>query len=115
LPPRCFLGLASLSCGANSHFKNGSLVMNLTDTLFGGRFSDDGTLYAFGCADNSARILRVSDAEPILKFTRNSPSNRHMLIYGIAADTQSAMQYSKFCINAIFRALKEHLLKVPND
>ena len=39
-----------------------------TDTLFGGRFSDDGTLFAFGGADNSARILRVSDAEQILKF-----------------------------------------------
>ena len=50
-------------------------------------------------------VLRLDEAaEPILKFTRNSPSNRHMLIYGIAADTQSAMQYSKFCINAIFRA-----------
>ena len=39
-----------------------------TDTVFGGRFSDDGTLFAFGGADNSARILRVSDAEQILKF-----------------------------------------------
>ncbi|MFN0051903.1 MAG: c-type cytochrome domain-containing protein [Planctomycetales bacterium] len=39
-----------------------------TDTLFGGRFSDDGTLFAFGGADNSARVLRVSDAEQLLKF-----------------------------------------------
>jgi hypothetical protein len=39
-----------------------------TDTLFGGRFSDDGTLFAFGGADNSARILRVADAEQVLKF-----------------------------------------------
>jgi WD40 repeat protein len=39
-----------------------------TDTVFGGRFSDDGSLFAFGGADNSARILRVSDAEQILKF-----------------------------------------------
>jgi WD40 repeat protein len=39
-----------------------------TDTLFGGRFSDDGTLFAFGGADNSARILRVNDAEQVLKF-----------------------------------------------
>jgi WD40 repeat protein len=39
-----------------------------TDTLFGGRFSDDGSLFAFGGADNSARILRVSDAEQTLKF-----------------------------------------------
>jgi WD40 repeat protein len=39
-----------------------------TDTLFGGRFSDDGSLFAFGGADNSARILRVSDGEQVLKF-----------------------------------------------
>lgn len=39
-----------------------------TDTLFGGRFSDDGTLFAFGGADNSSRILRVSDGEQVLKF-----------------------------------------------
>ncbi|MBS0264806.1 MAG: hypothetical protein JSS02_22920 [Planctomycetes bacterium] len=38
------------------------------DTLFGGRFSDDGSLFAFGGADNSTRILRVSDAEQIFKF-----------------------------------------------
>ncbi|MGQ0633706.1 MAG: c-type cytochrome domain-containing protein [Planctomycetaceae bacterium] len=38
------------------------------DTLFGGRFSDDGKLFAFGGADNSARILRVADAEQVLKF-----------------------------------------------
>ncbi len=39
-----------------------------TDTLFGGRFSNDGTLFAFGGADNSARALRVSDGEQVLKF-----------------------------------------------
>lgn len=39
-----------------------------TDTVFGGRFSDDGTLFAFGGADNSARILRVADGEQVLKF-----------------------------------------------
>lgn len=39
-----------------------------TDTLFGGRFSPDGTLFAFGGADNSARVLRVADAQQLLKF-----------------------------------------------
>lgn len=39
-----------------------------TDTLFGGCFSKDGTLFAFGGADNSARIIRVADMEQILKF-----------------------------------------------
>lgn len=42
------------------------------DTLFGGRFSDDGRLFAFGGTDNSARILRTADAEQILKFDAHS-------------------------------------------
>ena len=59
-----------------------------TDTVFGGRFSDDGTLFAFGGADNSARILRVSDAEQVLKFdahadwvmgTAFSVDSKHMI------------------------------------
>jgi WD40 repeat protein/mono/diheme cytochrome c family protein len=38
------------------------------DTVFGGRFSDDGALFAFGGADNSARIVKVADGEQALKF-----------------------------------------------
>lgn len=58
------------------------------DTLFGGRFSDDGTLFAFGGADNSARILRVADGEQTLKFdahadwvtgTAFSKDTKHMI------------------------------------
>jgi WD40 repeat protein/mono/diheme cytochrome c family protein len=58
------------------------------DTLFGGRFSDDGALFAFGGADNSARILRTADAEQLLKFdahadwvtgTTFSVDSKHMI------------------------------------
>ena len=58
------------------------------DTLFGGRFSDDGSLFAFGGADNSARILRTADAEQTLKFdahadwvagTAFSKDGKHMI------------------------------------
>ncbi len=58
------------------------------DTLFGGRFSDDGTLFAFGGADNSARIVRVADGEQTLKFdahadwvtgTTFSKDTKHMI------------------------------------
>ena len=38
------------------------------DTLFGGRFSTDGQMFAFGGADNSARVILVATAEQILKF-----------------------------------------------
>jgi WD40 repeat protein len=43
-----------------------------TDTLFGGRFSDDGRLFAFGGADNSARVIRTADTEQLLKFDAHS-------------------------------------------
>ena len=38
------------------------------DTLFGGRFNPDGSLFSFGGADNSARIIKVADGELALKF-----------------------------------------------
>jgi WD40 repeat protein len=43
-----------------------------SDTLFGGRFTDDGKLFAFGGADNSARIVRVEDAQLVLKLDPHS-------------------------------------------
>ncbi|MCU1306016.1 MAG: response regulator receiver protein [Acidobacteriaceae bacterium] len=48
-------------------------------------------------------VLRLDDsAGSVLEAARNSPSNRRMLIYGIAADPKIAMRYSRYCINAIF-------------
>jgi WD40 repeat protein/mono/diheme cytochrome c family protein len=38
------------------------------DTLFGASFSDDGSQFAFGGADNRARVLRVADAEQLMRF-----------------------------------------------
>jgi len=43
-----------------------------TDTLFGGRFSDDGTLFAFGGADNSIRIIQVENAQLLRKLDPHS-------------------------------------------
>jgi WD40 repeat protein/mono/diheme cytochrome c family protein len=51
-----------------SDFKLARSVTVGTDTVFGGRFSDDASLFVFGCADNSARILKVADGEQTLKF-----------------------------------------------
>ena len=50
-----------------------------------------------------ACVLRLDEgAEPVLQHIRNSPSNRRIVIYGIAKGTQAAMRYSKYGINAVF-------------
>src|SRR5689334_6319643 len=50
-----------------------------------------------------ACVLRLydPDADRILKAARNSASNRRMVIYGIARNTQEAMRYSNYGINAV--------------
>src|SRR3954467_15168029 len=50
-----------------------------------------------------ACVLRLDDgAETVLEQIRNSPSNKRIVIYGIAKGTQAAMRYSKYGINAVF-------------
>jgi hypothetical protein len=48
-------------------------------------------------------VLRLydPDADRILKAARNSPSNRRLVIYGIARNTQEALRYSSYGINAV--------------
>jgi hypothetical protein len=50
-----------------------------------------------------ACVLRLydPDADRILKAARGSPSNRRMVIYGIARNTAEALRYSKYGINAV--------------
>src|SRR6266404_5858446 len=45
----------------------------------------------------------VNGAEEILRAARQSPSNRHMLVYGIATDPHAAMKFSDFGINVMFK------------
>jgi hypothetical protein len=51
-----------------------------------------------------ACILRLYDpqAERILKGARSSSSNKGIVIYGIARNTQEALRYSNYGINAVF-------------
>jgi len=42
------------------------------DTLYGGAFSPDGSKFAFGCADNSARVMDVKEVKEILKVDSHS-------------------------------------------
>lgn len=42
------------------------------DTLYGGAFSPDGGKFAFGCADNSARIVQVEDGKEALRVDQHS-------------------------------------------
>lgn len=50
-----------------------------------------------------ACVIRLYDpqAEQILKIARNSPSNRRMVIYGIARNAQESLRYSSYGINAV--------------
>ncbi len=42
------------------------------DSLYGASFNSDGTLFAFGGADNRARILRVKDGKEVMRFDAHS-------------------------------------------
>jgi len=42
------------------------------DTLFGASFSNDGTKFAFGAADNRARVIQVKDGEQIMRLDAHS-------------------------------------------
>lgn len=42
------------------------------DSLYGASFNNDGTMFAFGGADNRARILRVKDGKELMRFDAHS-------------------------------------------
>lgn len=50
-----------------------------------------------------ACILRLyaPDAETVLSTTRNSSSNRRIILYGLARNTREALQFSGYGINAV--------------
>jgi PilZ domain len=61
-------------------------------------------LAALGRQKFEACVMRLYDpqAESILKAARNSRSNKGIVIYGIARNTQEALRYSNYGINAVF-------------
>ena len=51
------------------------LIRSMTvshDTLFGGSFSNDGKLFAFGVADNSVRVVNVADGKQVMRVDTHS-------------------------------------------
>lgn len=42
------------------------------------------------------------DAEAVMDSARRSPSNSHMVIYGLGGSAQDAMRFSKYGVNAVF-------------
>ena len=49
-----------------------SAIRSTYDTLYGGAFTPDGKRFAFGCADNSARVVEVADGKESLKIDHHS-------------------------------------------
>ena len=50
-----------------------------------------------------ACVLKLaSEAKPVMEAARRSPSNSRMVIYGLGGSAQHALQFSKYCINAVF-------------
>lgn len=52
--------------------------------------------------------LYEPDAEMILQAVRNSPSNCHAVIYGIARNAEEAMRHAAYGINAFFTEPLDH-------
>ena len=65
--------------------------------------ADDDPVLLLNKQKFEACVLRLydPDADRILKAARNSPSNRRLVIYGIARNTQEALRYSSYGINAV--------------
>ena len=42
------------------------------DTLFGGSFNDDGTLFSFGGADNKVRVIKTADGSAVMRMDAHS-------------------------------------------
>jgi hypothetical protein len=48
-------------------------------------------------------VLRLQDgADSVMDGARSSPSNRHMILYGLGGSVHDALRYSKYGINAVF-------------
>jgi WD40 repeat protein len=70
-----------------------SSITKTPDTLFGGCFNDKGDLFAFGAADNRARVIQVKDGKQIMRL-----------------DT-----HSDWVLNTTFSRKSDHLISVSRD
>ena len=53
-------------------YKLSTAVRSTYDTLYGGAFTPDGTKFAFGCSDNSARVVEVKTGKETLRIDHHS-------------------------------------------
>lgn len=77
-------------------------------------FSDD-AIHRLQKEKFEGLVLRLDDkAGAVLESARNSPSNRRIVIYGIASDPKQALKYSRFGVNAVVdeRVERQAALKV---
>lgn len=67
-------------------------VRSSYDTEFGAAFSPDGKELAFGCADNSARVITVPDGKQLLKFDNHGD---WVFATAFSADGQNLLSASR--------------------
>src|SRR5262249_13815168 len=66
---------------------------------------DGGSVGRLSTERFEALVIRLQpETQSLMEQARNSRSNKRVVIYGIAKDTQDAMRYSRFGINALFEA-----------
>src|SRR5262249_9675771 len=66
---------------------------------------DGGSVGRLSTERFEALVIRLQpETQSLMEQARNSRWNKRVVIYGIAKDTQDAMRYSRFGINALFEA-----------
>ena len=67
-------------------------------------FMTDGVPERLAREKFEACVLQLGPgAEAVMDSARRSPSNSHMVIYGLGGSAQEAMKFSKYGVNAVFQ------------
>src|ERR1700680_780999 len=104
-PPRSGRKTSARVALVNINEPTGSLLSDCFKQ-FGieGGFMNGGAPERLGKEKLEACVLHLGPAaEAVMDSARRSPSNSHMVIYGLGGSAQEAMRFSKYGVNAVFQ------------